>query len=258
MNLSLDRSESFILAERNLSVQAHESWQISTKLLLTFRWIACVYEILITLFSFYLNYPKLYTPIFYMTNWGNIMVALYFILILSCCYYYKGRSSEDPQTDKLWRFTKFSCHFAFAFEVLILVFFWSVLAKGTFERLEKVSEPSKSERILSSIALHAVTPVCIFVDVIFNMIQFQPSHGVVFVPTVAALYMLTNFIGTKVRGSPVYAPIDWETWNTVLFGLIALGLLALGYSLGHYLQKWKLRKLEEAQMDSFVVSYNDN
>lgn len=171
----------------------------------------------------------------YLTNWGIIFTGAYFLCSSLCYFIYKEDDDVDVKKPfTFWKFTSVLCELAFSMEVLILIYYWALLYPDTPEEHVGI-------RFWNTIFEHAVTPVLIYLEVIFGGNRFYKRH-VIFMILVGSLYVLTNFAATKITGEPVYSNLTWESIETFYFLLAAIGLSLFGFAIGLGISSLKNKK----------------
>lgn len=237
------------------------SWKISPKSLFYFRCSAGIYGILGILYICLMTWPAVPKEYFFLTNWGHTITAAYFIMV--SIYYFKYNSSPKQETEGslLGRIIPFVAQTIFAMEVLILFLFWTILAKDIIPGHLQKPYPRNILSTTLSILLHGVTPLCIILDIVFNMISFQLKKGFVVLFVFCTVYGITNYIGTQVLERPVYKPMTWESFVSVLFMIGMFGFACLNLWLGHLLQQWKARRTVKSTVltdENASISYCTN
>lgn len=254
---------SILFRNKKVVVQAFQAWKVPFTFLFYFRWFACLYGISLTTFVWVENWPHVIFPLYFMTTWGELLVAIYFILITTSMYIYRNNPNDIIYGGCRWKTTKIFCQLAFSFEFLIFIFYWSLLASEDFANMSKRTPSGRALGITETILLHAIAPLLITFEVIFNMIEFQLRQGLIVGGLVGVLYILVNFLVTKLTGTPVYPPLAWDSITTLLYLIVAAVLMFTGFFLGYFLQRWKSKKIDGRFRDSQVPqpldgSANDN
>jgi hypothetical protein len=85
---------------------------------------------------------------------------------------------------------------------------------------------------------HVWPGVTIFFNVIFSDVVFIKSHSKYMIP-VGLAYLLVNFLGTVIRGEPVYPFLTWKDYKSPLIGV---GLVAVG-KFSYDISCWMISKL---------------
>ena len=96
---------------------------------------------------------------------------------------------------------------------------------------------------------HAVPVTCLWIDWTLNRIwvEWNQLYQNLFI---IAIYGAVNITVTKVRGTPVYPPISWDSFGAWLIGLAILPLAFVYFTAIYYLTKCKFRKM--AMHDAIV------
>lgn len=232
--------EDLIDANSTPGDEIFQAWKVPYKKLFYLRWIACSYGLFGVLYMWWLEWPLIGKQLFFMTIWGHDLTFIYFILMLVYMSKYESKEKRETQGHVLLKFITLMSQIVFSLECVIMIFFWSVLAADIMKTNAARPFPLNVEFIFLNVILHAVSPLCIILEVVFNKIPFDRRKGAIAVTVVMAVYSVWNFIGTKVLGKPIYKPIDWSSPLTVVFLLIAYALGMAAFFSGHWLQKRKL------------------
>jgi hypothetical protein len=182
--------------------------------------------------------PEIY--LIYLSNWGDIMVAVYFsmITLVGLHHYqqqqqYHKSSSYNPtaatgssttlDTSSIHRWTYIWLEITLATTILVTTVFWSVLFKGS----------SSAWQLFDSIQTHGLNAVLVTIDFGLNQVLVVPSHFL-YMLGLAAVYLPINAIYTW-NVEPVYLTLRWNDFQSVLFILgtiaISLGAFYLYYGL---------------------------
>ena len=181
----------------------------------------------------------------YLTYLGVITVGIYFLCSIISSFMYKNMDEEASRKPfALWKFAVVLFEITFSIEVLIPIFYWTVLYPG-----EKLND----RQFLESVCVHAITPGLIYIDLIFNKIKFYKRHWII-LALFMSLYGLVNFLVTKTSGKPVYKVLTWEDFSTFLYLLLALVITVLGFGLGYITSELKFKKKKKEKM-SVHASY---
>mmetsp|Transcript_70941 Transcript_70941/g.82588 ORF Transcript_70941/g.82588 Transcript_70941/m.82588 type:complete len:259 (+) Transcript_70941:21-797(+) len=221
-----------------------QTWKISYKSLCYLRWISWIYLVLGLLYLLIIEYPTVGKPFFYMTNWGHILGLIYFTLVLVYTHKYESQEKRETGGHSLYKAINIFCQITFSLETLICIFFWTLLFGDVMTKNANKPYPQNVEYIILNVILHAFSPLCIFLEVTFNMIPFDLRRGAFSVTVLTLVYTVVNYIGTLVLGYPIYKPISWNSFMTAVFLAIAYILCMGGFYLGYRLQKWKTYRNE--------------
>ena len=61
-------------------------------------------------------------------------------------------------------------------------------------------------------------------------------------------YVLMNFLGTKIRGQPVYPFMTWDSWKSPVLAAILLGAWCLLYLVSCRLVNWCKGKHQKKEL----------
>lgn len=105
--------------------------------------------------------------------------------------------------------------------MIITPFFWFVLYPTVPEL--------KPEVHFSLVCDHSVPLAVLLIDFMFNQVPLAQRHFI-FMFIIALVYLVINYACTKVEGTPVYPPMDWETpFGIALPFLLIVGALVIFY-----------------------------
>jgi len=208
-----------------------DSFIISRNTLRNYRFLACAAMI----FIYFWTVRGLFTSFKFLTRWGEFFVGMYFILACLCYFIYKDeRDTERSGPYALWKWAHIFGEIAFTLQVLIPIFYWKFVF-GT-ETLPEAYETW----IWKTIAAHGVTAGFIWLDVFFNRVKFYVNHAVPLL-MFGTFYMIINFTVTKVTGTPVYQPLDFQSLKTLVLLCGAMILTVIGFVLGLVITRVKAK-----------------
>ncbi len=131
----------------------------------------------------------------------------------------------------LWKWSIFFYCASFTYEIIITLFFWSVL-------FPEIAHPD-----VFTFMDHIAPIVILLIDYSMNRIPFSVRH----LPVAMGLlliYGLVNMTWTLETGHPVYPPINFKSAMTAVW-VILLALLEIGgFFLMSWLTKLKLNKIQ--------------
>jgi hypothetical protein len=177
--------------------------------------------------------------IYYFTNWGIFVTTItYSFFFASIVKLYLCKSPTPAALENsnfhspwiLWKWGIFFYETSLTFEIIITLFFWTVLFAAVKHSSIKLF-------------LDHITPIVILViDYAMNRIPFNLRH----MPISAALmliYGIVNFVKTLVTGVPVYPPLNFKDVMSYVWSVLLLGLEFIGYIAMFYFTRWKLKKI---------------
>ena len=197
----------------------------------------------------------------YFTEWGVWLTTIYFTYAFVTHLRYRGKDGTPKDTESIWNAWKWlSALFVtiLLWECIIASIYWPVLFPADLEdRLR--GKPLKQ---FSNLFDHAVPVTCLWIDWVLNRIwvEWNQLYQNLFI---IAIYGAVNIAVTKVRGTPVYPPISWDSFGAWLIGLSILPLAFAYFTAIYYLTKCKFRKMAmhdaivyEAAASTMVTSDN--
>ncbi|KAL4466895.1 hypothetical protein ABPG74_010492 [Tetrahymena malaccensis] len=190
----------------------------------------------------------------YLTLWGFYTTFTYFLLSLIYGFYIyfkkKNDQSYEPPFGFLPKLINILFEIAFSLELTITVLFWVLVF------------PTKSLgiwQLLNTANFHGGMLVVLWIDNIFNAIQFRKSHLFPFA-IYAVCYSCVNFTYVLASNKEVYPGLNWVT----LFSYVELLLGAIStiihYFIGFYVYK-KVKKQsisQRAEKQYLVTSSEDS
>lgn len=108
--------------------------------------------------------------------------------------------------------------FGLAIQIMIVVVYWSLIHEGVMKEVHDNNEGLVVYWIM--IFIHFVPFLTILSNVLLTRVVFLYEHYK-YCLYLGLVYGFTNFVGTKVRGKPLYAFLTWEDYTSVI---IAAGL----------------------------------
>jgi len=194
------------------------SFIIPPKLLAAYRLIALG----ISIYTFILCTGANLSSLKFLTNWGVTFVMSYFAL--TCLCYIVYRNEEDAGRSNpiaLWKVTHFLCELCFSLEVLIPIYYWTLLWPAT-------THHHIGDQFLKTIMAHLVIPILIHIEVIFNKIKFYKRHPLVIL-VITVMYAIFNFTYTKITGKTIYANLTWKDSRSVFLLIGSVVLVCAGF-----------------------------
>jgi hypothetical protein len=100
--------------------------------------------------------------------------------------------------------------------------------------------PQTTTEYIEKYMAHAAPVSILTLDFLMNAVHFKSSHVTLLI-IIFVIYSAVNYTVTEVRGKPVYKPLDFKTWMTEAYGVIALvgivGAFFLLKLITHYREK---------------------
>lgn len=179
----------------------------------------------------------------FLTNWGGIIVSIYFLLGLFVGFYEGRKSHNDcdqhqielstPHGDVTFRelssvsilplnikiFWLFA-YFSYVLNGLIVLLYWGFVHKERFL--------GTLERRFLVINFHGITYILVMIDFFLNDIPIRVFH-VVYVIGLSLTYAIFSAIYTSISGRWIYPVLKWDTepGKATVFCLIALVILII-------------------------------
>jgi len=222
------------------------SFIISPKILLAYRILALIASMAILVICTGGNISAMR----YLTNWGVLFVACYFLCVCLCHFIYKNEEKVSLSNHfAFWKFTHFMCELGFALEVLIPLYYWVLLYPAT-------THHHIGDMFLKTILAHLVIPALIHIEVIFNKIKFYKRHPVIIL-VIGVMYAILNFTYTKITGKNIYANLTWNDEKTVFLLIGCVVTVCVGFYSMVWLSAFKFRK-ERSLSTSSALSLDMN
>lgn len=209
--------------------QLTQSMQGHREAVLRIRKAMLVVMIALMIFGYYNDglEESFTTNLMYYTHWGKYMTLI--TLALGCTVGQPplppieepicGRERSGIDKYNVFCSWKWYCYFyemTFISEMTVSLFFWLLLFDIKYV---DVLETAKAVQLCAD---HTVPFVLIMIDFCYNVIPFTWRHFIVQY-CVYTSYMIFNMICTKIRGSPIYPPLDWFSERSLItFGVQAV------------------------------------
>ena len=94
--------------------------------------------------------------------------------------------------------------------------------------------------LFANIMEHGYFAFVTFFELIVNHVEFS-FKNYIFVLLISIIYLITNYLITKVTGNPVYPMMTWTDWETSDYILMSNGIGILAYLIGYYFNE-KIKK----------------
>jgi len=214
----MQRLHDYLWESKHPEFTLKDSFIIPPKLLAAYRFIALG----ISIYTFILCNGTSISSFKFLTNWGVAFVTCYFIFACLCYVIY--RNEEDVGRSNpiaFWKVTHFLCELCFSLEVLIPVYYWTLLYPAT-------THHHIGDQFLKNIMAHLTIPILIHIEVIFNKIKFYKRHPLVIL-IVTVMYAILNFTYTRITGKTIYANLTWNDYRTVFLVIGSLVLVVGGF-----------------------------
>lgn len=165
----------------------------------------------------------------YMTRWGLHMVSLSLALCLV--------SSFINTPEKYVSFLKCGAvitEIAFASQVCIVGVYWTLLHEEVVAGIEEMRRDNPDEWVDSyrqlNILIHIVPAAIAFANVFCSQIVLCFEH-IHFMVVYGVCYTVVNFVGTHVKGKPIYGFLTWQDFTSVIIASVILVVNVLIYYL---------------------------
>jgi hypothetical protein len=166
---------------------------------------------------------------FYLTHWGYYLTTLYFLFGTFFSMHRLGwiGGEHSPVWTNIKRALVVTYECAFSLECLIVPAYW-VLAKQIGAKYHEYN----TMQLISTIHMHGISIVWLFVDNIMNDMPFYRGHFV-YPMGVALIYMPWNMLYVFTTGNTVYTFMTWTNWQSYvtiliswpfIFGMFFVGL----------------------------------
>jgi hypothetical protein len=182
----------------------------------------------------------------YFTNWGIFITAITYtvftIFTVRQYYYLKTKESMVRNYQNiyspwlLWKWGVFLYVASFTFEIIITLFFWTVL----FWEFKKKN--------IWLFVDHIAPIVVLLIDYFMNRIPF--SFRLLPLATIVLfVYGIVNMTWTLVKHHPVYPPLNFKDWMTAVWVVVLALIQVGGFSLLWFITKFKLRKIHKMDVE---------
>jgi len=125
-------------------------------------------------------------------------------------------------------------------EVVITVVFWVFLYE----------DPGNAKERANAFMQHLNPLLILMTEFILNPWLFHHSH-VLFLVGLSFLYIPTNFIGTKVKGEPIYGILSWESMLTAYYLMGIVGLLICSF---HMLALISKLRVDNSRIETVIIN----
>lgn len=196
-----------------------------------YRVVFCVGFLSLSLDHIIMNHNP---TILYFTEWGIFMTAISYTLFTASiirerCGLAKMSPRDIYSPWVLWKWACFIYETTLIFEGFIVVpFFWIVLFPGGSGEIDDYVE-------------HAAPFAVMAVDYAFNRIPIHLRH----LPLSLAIFLtygVVNITKTLVTGEPVYDPLTFKDIESLVYSLVLISLLVVGFLVLSWLTPKKLAK----------------
>lgn len=217
-------------------IHLHECFLVSKKFLVNLRMFLFLFS-----FGIYtqtnINRGSFYKNYMYLTYWGEVLTMLTFFTllvdnILHLQGFYKEYKNEESH---LSRAAHVLFELAFSFELSIVLMYWlAVYPVQTDER--------NSFYYTTNILVHGMCLFCLWVDNIFNYIEFFPRHIIVLI-IFAIAYSIDNAIVVFcINFDTVYTVLKWTDVASYFYVIGCIIVAILHFGLGYYIFRRKFKK----------------
>ena len=133
---------------------------------------------------------------------------------------------------RLWKWCIFFYETSLTFEIIITLFFWSVL----FPLIKIQNIP---------LYLDHITPIVMLgIDYCMNRIPFNLRHLPISMG-IMLIYGVVNMTYVLTTGKPIYPPLNYKDVMSFVYMILLAALEGAGYFGFYYLTLWKLKKVHE-------------
>ena len=172
-----------------------------------------------------LKYDGGIKSLYYATNWGQILVTLFYW----CCFFHSLFSVTCGSW--LTEITAILMHGAASLEFLIFTFYWPILSyNDLFDIFTNYESALSHYYFKNSIMKHLMNPIIIWIPLLMNRTELKSSNFY-FVVLLSVSYLFTNYYVTTTTGKPVYSVLDWNSKTSHCYSAIAFSLLLTGYKI---------------------------
>lgn len=157
----------------------------------------------------------------YLTVWGThaTFITLFFISLTSYLDYVRKSLRIKQKSRTLIILNNLSLvlfELSISAEVVITAVFWIFL----------YNDPGNAKYRANSFMEHLNPLLVLLIEYVINPWQFRHQHTV-FLVLMCFIYIPWNYLGTEIKGEPIYDIISWEDWETAWY-LIGIVILLLG------------------------------
>jgi len=222
--------------------QFKEAMYITPRALQIFRFIAMLLEITACIWAGFVSEA---TYVIYMTIWGLTITAIYFTLATYCQASYGDYLGKSTNAVTLSKVTYVLCELAFSLEMVIGIVYWSLLFP-----YDKDSAHPEWYWLFDAM-LHAMTPIMILTENIFNGVKFYKRHALI-LTVVMVVYGGVNYAATEIRGIPVYPIMTWTSITTLYYMIMSTVMGYLFFAFGYCWSNHKRGKIDHLRGNSDV------
>ncbi|EAR96900.1 transmembrane protein, putative (macronuclear) [Tetrahymena thermophila SB210] len=231
------------------------SYNISDNKFLIVKMILMIYLMFCFVLNQYNYFGQGYFLQFvYLTIWGFYTTFTYFLLSLIYGFYVYLKKKNDQQFEPSFNFLpkliNILFEIAFSIELTITVLFWALVF------------PTKSLgawQLFNTSNFHGGMLIALWIDNMFNCIQFRKSHLLPFV-VYAISYSCVNFTYVLTANKEIYPGLNWVTLYSYIELLLGAVSTMIHYFIGFYLFK-KVKKQylsQRVEKKCLVTSSEDN
>lgn len=162
--------------------------------------------------------------LFKMTGWTFLMTMMYFAM--SAYYSYADEDCPPDENSSGRKITFLLYETAFSWSPIVLLLFWSFLYSSDYT-------PKTPRYLAVAVHTHLVGFVWLLLDLVWNKVEFMPSHLFVIVPAGLAM-VASNFVYNTIANPEHLSIHTWRTgtvWTSVFFGIV--GGFFVGYALSY-------------------------
>ena len=179
----------------------------------------------------------------YYTQWGHTMTMITFVLLLVTSLTKRranpfvdeeslassdslagdsgGRDTREKRSESclpVWKAALVMFSLTLTCEILITLAYWTML----YDPDEKMSQYDT----VINYFVHLVPTLLLLCEFALNSVVFKFAHGL-WLLLIFVAYTITNCVGTKKRGTPIYSILTWEDGSTavVLVGMLVGGAI---------------------------------
>lgn len=207
---------------------------VPERLLQAYRIVCCLALWSLSLYHLIHNTEP---TLFFFTNWGIFLTTITYTLFTAFYLrqFFAKASHEEHNRNfyspwLLWKWCVFFYETSLTFEILITMFFWSVL-------FPIIVKSGKTPGIFTYID-HIAPLVILTLDYAMNRIPFNMRHLPLSV-FILFTYGIVNLTKTLVTGKPVYPPLNFKDFMSIVWSTVLLMLEILAYVFLYHLTRCK-------------------
>ena len=147
---------------------------------------------------------------------------------------------------KAWKFYTVLFQFALLLEMVIVPYFWSSLYVGCVVDGEQWDGPWPP-KCYANVFDHSIPLICLAIDFVINVQPYIRRH-MLLTTIFGCCYVFTNFLYTKISGTPVYPTMDWSSAAGIITPLMLLVAGPIIFLILEFVNSLKLRAAGHGKM----------